>query len=177
MMQLANSTTRRCAISASEPLWKRARRRAIDRVIRSKKIPKASLSRQRVLALWLLNQNCDWHLTINSNDPRFDHARGRVALKRLDALLDRRFLGKRWYKYPSSERTLFFAIPEYAGGEIHYHILVKLPLKARCNRAKALRFAKTLTGKIRQKQIFPCGDAHATALIGRNELESSERHF
>jgi hypothetical protein len=62
--------------------WQRERQRALDRAFERAKF-----------AQWLYEQEFDFMITINSNDPTLNYARARDAFKRFDAVLDRYFLG------------------------------------------------------------------------------------
>jgi hypothetical protein len=173
--------------NAHEALWKRARRTALERKLHGTR-PRTGeyaaidsyaqrVDRQRALAGWLWDQEFDLHITINSNDPRLGYGHGRDALKKFDALVDRYFLGKKWCRFDSNNRTLFFAVPEHGGGELHYHILMKLRPKARRDRKKLRRFIRLLTGLLKSKKIFPRGDAHVHRLTGRSEIEECDRQL
>jgi hypothetical protein len=160
-----------------------ARRRGLEMMLCARK-PRADedpsldgyamrLQRRRELAFWLSEREFDWMVTINPNDPRFDHKRGRTALKKFGALTDRYFLGKRWCRFKPSARTFFFAVPEHSGGELHYHLLLKLPTKAFRDSTRIRRFIRTLNGKLQSKRIVPRGDAHVLRLSGRGEIQDS----
>jgi hypothetical protein len=171
----------------TEPIWMRPRRRAIERALHRKSQRPAEsasirsypkrLERQRELAMWLVNYDFDYLLSINSNDVDFGYERGRGAVRKLDALLNRLFLGKNWYKSRTKDRVFMFAVPESAGGEIHYHILIKLPPKARANPRKRWNLGRGLTRKLRCKKIFPHGDAQLDRLSGHDEISDSLRQF
>jgi hypothetical protein len=114
-------------------------------------------------------------ISINSNSPNFTYDSGRVALRKFGALLDRCLLGKHWWRMPSKERTLFFAVPEFAGGELHYHISVRLPAKAQRDPNRVLKLRHGLTLQLRKKRIFPCGDADVKVLTEGTEIEVAWR--
>lgn len=166
-----------------EPFWKHARRRAVERMLYAR-LPsehdrysmwsyRERLARQRSLATWLWDQEFDCMVTINSNDPLFSFERGRFALKGFGALLDRYFLGKRWCEIESRQRTFFVAVPESAGGELHYHILLRFPPKPRRDSTQIARFMRQLTAKLKAKRIFPRGDVHIQSFQGRSgEIDS-----
>jgi hypothetical protein len=174
-------------MTIAPPLQLRARQRAIARKLDATVPFRAELTSlssyakrlasQQQLAQWLWEREFDFMVTLNSNDFRCDYHRGRTALKKFDALINRHLLGKRWYKSPSEQRTLFLAVPEHAGGELHYHVLLKLPPKAKHNPLRARRFLRSLTQKIRAKKIFPHGDAHVLHLTRGGEIEICQRQF
>ena len=137
-----NSQSKQEQVSANttEREQELARRRGIERMLHARHAPdepvtlnsyQRRLRRQRDLALWTADREFDLLISINSNSPNFTYDSGRTALRKFGALLDRCLLGKHWWRMPSKERTLFFAVPEFAGGELHYHISLRLPAKAR----------------------------------------------
>ena len=150
-----------------ELVSERARRRAIERALHARRPTldeftsisgyAKRLERQRELAFWLWDHEFDWLVTINSNDPNSNYKRGRQALKKFDALIDRYFLGKHWCKIESGKRTLFFAVPEHGGGELHYHILLKFPRNARRDPCRLRNFIRCLSQKLQCKRIFSWG--------------------
>jgi len=122
-----------------DPLSQKARERAFERAFQAKSGTAEFASirsyanrrkRQRALALWLFDKEFDLFITLNSNDPFLNYEQGRAALKKLGALLDHYFLGRKWWNYESNRRTYFVAIPEHGGGELHYHVLVRIPTNA-----------------------------------------------
>lgn len=168
-----------------DPLSQKARERAIERAFQAKGGPKefagmASYAkrrkRQRELALWLWDQEFDFLLTINSNDPFLSYAGGRVALRKLGGLIDRYFLGKHWCKHESSKRTFFVAVPESRGGELHYHVLLRIP--GRANKRNVCKLRAHLTQRLVQhKRIFRRGDVDVQRITGINEVMDSGRQF
>lgn len=179
---LINTTSRN-----EQPLWRRARYRAVERALFANRpatdgdAPLRSYSNRVArlgdLALWLWEQEFDAMITINSNDTHFDYRRGRSALKKLDAFLDHFFLRKSWCKYPSPQRTLFFAVPEHAGGELHYHIFIKIPSMSRRSLSQLTNIRPTLTEVLQAKKIFPRGDADMRRLSGFSESRDSWHRF
>lgn len=166
-----------------ESYRQRARQRAIERALRASH-PQADgptsmtsyrqrLNRQRGLAGWFWDLEPDFFVSVNSNDPNFTYARGRTAIRELDALIDRHVLGRNWCEFHSPERTLIVAIPEWAGGELHYHLLVKLPPKAQQEFQMFRDFGRRLTKQIQRKKIFPKGDAKVDQLVGNGETVDS----
>ena len=160
----------------------RARLRAIERALHAKR-PRSDehasigsyqkrLERQCALAGWLWDQEFDLKVTLNSNDIGFDYERGSEAIRKLGAFIDRCLLGKDWWAFKSRERTFFFAVPEHAGGELHYHVLLKLPPAARSNPHRLGKLRHRLTENLRKKRIFPHGDAHVEPLSGGAEIDN-----
>jgi hypothetical protein len=154
------------------PDWEFARRRGIERMLHARHTHveesanltsyQGRLRQQREFALWLVDREFDWMLTINTNSRDFAHQEGRTALRKLGALIDRCLLGVRWWRLPSAYRTFFVAVPETAGDELHYHILLRLPQKARLHPNRVWKLRRDLTAKLRRKRIFPSGDAQVT---------------
>ena len=135
------------------------------------------IERRRAQARWLWEQDFDYFITLNSNDPYVDYDDGRRALKKLDALIDRYLLGKQWQKYASSKRTLFFAVPEHSGGELHYHLLLKLPRCAKWDVLRIRFLGSYLKQNVRRKHVFRAGDVDVRRLTGFNEVTDSINRF
>lgn len=131
------------------------------------------LDRQRGTANWFWDLEPDFLLSVNSNDQNYTYARGRTAIKKLGALIDRHVLGRNWYEFQSTERTLFVAVPEWAGGELHYHLLVKFPPKTQQDFQEFRGFGLRLTKQIQRKKMFPRGDAKVDQLVGHGETVDS----
>jgi hypothetical protein len=130
--------------------------------------------RQEKLAELLLSKTrFDLFMTVNSNDPRLTYGRGRIALRKLDAIMDRYFLGKRWCRFPSEQRTFFIAVPERgADGDLHYHLLVRIPPKLKTVSEKLKTVHRCINKRnLQRKKIFPRGDVH-TRMLKRNDLSA-----
>ncbi len=76
----------------------------------------------------LIEQNFQWHITANFNRVTTP-SNGRDKLKAWSSFIDRKLLGRNYYKKPDDQRLFFVAIPEVGAGSIHlhYHLLAKLP--------------------------------------------------
>jgi len=75
----------------------------------------------------LLNQqDFDFFVTLNLNQPNTNIKSGNEKLKKFHAYLDRALLGKYWHRKPYDDRTLFLAFPEHIESNLHYHLMVKL---------------------------------------------------
>jgi hypothetical protein len=177
----------RCRSEQPGPYCERARERAIARAFITNR-PSADahaaltsyghcLNRQRQWAHFLWGSDFDFFVTINSNDSTFNYNRGRSAIKKFGALVDRQLLGRNWHKFSSDERTFFAAIPERAGGELHYHILLKFPPKAQHDTKSLQDFGRGFKRRIEHKRIFPRGDADVGQLTGHGELVDSGNQF
>ena len=78
-----------------------------------------------VMANWIAEHKPNYFVTLTFNDfYRADIADEK--LKRFGAYWDRRLLGRKWYKKPIEERTLFFAFAEHMDSNFHYHLAVKV---------------------------------------------------
>lgn len=53
--------------------------------------------------------------------------RGRAALKRFHANLDRKLFGPYYFQTRKEKRTFFFAFPEHINSNLHYHLLIRPP--------------------------------------------------
>jgi hypothetical protein len=135
------------------------------------------LDRQRESARWLLDLDFDFWVSMNSNDSTFTFERGRIAVRKFGALVDHHLLGRRWQRFQSQERTFFVAVPEHADGELHYHILLKLPRKARQKFQRFQDFGQGLTRKLKRKRIFPRGDAKVDQLTGHGDVADLENQL
>lgn len=124
--------------------------------------------RQKEMASFLLECGFDWHAAINTNEPHITEERGLSALRMLDARLCRYYLGKKWSQCPDSRRPFVVSITEQAGGELHYHVLLKDPLNIGDDWRKYDEkcFGLRLTNMIKRPGIFPAGDVTATRLCG-----------
>jgi hypothetical protein len=164
-----------------------ARRRAIERKLCAVRLTPGTsantgtypkkLELQRAIALMLWDKEFDYMITLNSNDYRFNHERGRVAIKRFGALVDRCLLGGSWFKYPSRERTFFIAVPEYRGAEWHYHILLKVPRSAKRYPSRMKKLRRVIRTHIQTKRILPRGDADIKRLTGVSDIEDTGHQF
>ena len=93
-------------------------------------IPK---SLYKALPNWLETLNFTHFVTLTFNQREFhrpdqilEYARDKI--KFFHAKLDRCFLGSNFYKKPKDQRTLFIAFPEKIPTNMHYHILMRIPV-------------------------------------------------
>ena len=119
----------------------KARQRMVDLQFRQVSLPVQEsatldsyiqrLHRCRKMASFIWDCEPDYFITINSNNPHMTYEKCYIEIKKFGALLDWYFLGKKWSEVDSQKRTFFIAIPETAGGELHYHVLVRVPPKSK----------------------------------------------
>ena len=83
---------------------------------------------QKAMTEFLTTQNFQMHITANFNRATTIN-NGRSKLSEWAKFVDRKFHGRCFYKKPIEKRMFFAAIPEVGGfsGNLHYHMLVKLP--------------------------------------------------
>ena len=71
--------------------------------------------------------------------------RGYDALKFFHSKLDRKLLGKHYYKQPRKNRTLFLAFPEHIESNLHYHLVIARP---HLNEQRVLNLAPVVWQKV-----------------------------
>jgi hypothetical protein len=146
-------------VTASSPVWLRAKRRLIDRRIYYEQTFQTplELEMRRQLAWWLYDQHFDCMATINTNQATIGFARARHVLSVLGAATDWYFLGRHWHRFNSAERTFFVAVPERGGGELHYHVLLRKPGPV-TSVEKMRHLEEFLSAKLKRPRLFPAGD-------------------
>ena len=71
----------------------------------------------------IIEQQPNYFVTLAFNDYQTPYVADR-KLKKFSALLDGFYLGRKFYKKPIEERTLFFAFAEHMESNFHYHLAV-----------------------------------------------------
>ena len=132
------------------------------------------IERQRAMFLWVREQDPHLFLTLKFNRPLSEIAL-RDRLRRFDALLNRRFLGRRWHRYPSEDRVWYVAFVERdrdGSGALHIHYLMRLP--PRLGNIAAWKLGRgssvVLTEEVRKgcNRVAPAGDVVSFALDDGN---------
>ena len=68
----------------------------------------------------------DYFVTLSFNDYHSVTV-ARDKVKAFQARMDRKLLGRKWYKKPTTDRLFFIAFPEHINSNFHYHLLLKFP--------------------------------------------------
>lgn len=83
----------------------------------------------REAARWLTKMDLPLFVTLTFAQ-NLGLARSRKHLGHWFGCLDYHYLGKNWSRRPSDERTEAIAFPENIESNLHYHLLLRLPLEA-----------------------------------------------
>lgn len=81
---------------------------------------------QIALRTFLTDLNLPMFVTINFNR-RTNLRRAYKQLREFHKMIDKDFLGRRFYLLPKEERTFFIAMPEHLNSNFHYHLLLRPP--------------------------------------------------
>jgi hypothetical protein len=81
---------------------------------------------QCALRNFITDLNLPLFITINFNT-KISKRRAEKILRELHKRLDRKMLGRRFYKRSKEERTFFVAMPEHMKSNYHYHLLLRPP--------------------------------------------------
>lgn len=86
---------------------------------------------QRAFRNFLTDLNLPFFMTINfnvNNRPKpLSPEEAKKILNKFHRNLDRRLLGRKFYRVARNRRTFFVAMPEHLNSNLHYHLLVRIP--------------------------------------------------
>jgi hypothetical protein len=108
------------------------------------------------------------------NDLPVNYETGKRALKRWQAMIDRKFLGWSWTKACSDDRLYFFAFPELGrksrqtDNNLHYHLLAQVPYDDE-------PFKKQASDA--WQKICPSGQAHCQRIGETNDDHFKSRNY
>jgi len=88
--------------------------------------------------------------------------RGRLAIKRFHANLDRKLYGKCYHQVSPQKRTFFFAFPENINSNFHFHLLIRPPLN---HLEKVIDVAPNIW-----KKICPSGNLKLSTISSEEDL-------
>jgi hypothetical protein len=135
------------------------------------------LKRQRALLIWCaFEEDFEFMVTVQFGKGLHEDQL-RAGVKRLVALFDHHWLGRKWAKYAGEDRTFFVAFVEHGStGNVHVHLLLRRPnavvarpLAGWREREYARCLTREFTDRARRKFICPRGDVQFVHL--RSEFD------
>lgn len=114
-----------------------------------------ALEYRRAFQAWVADLDWDLFVTLNFNGDT-SLASARAAFRKWLARLDHRVLGRNWAAMTQSERILAVATVENPRSNLHLHVLVHLPLKAR----ELHRAEITHAMQLHWAKLVPSGQCH-----------------
>ena len=121
-----------------------------------------------------LKDNAPAPATPALNDCPVTYPMARNAMKKWQARVDRRFLGRNWSKADTDDRLFFIGIPELGrkseryDNSLHYHLLARVPYE---------REAFEREADYQWKRICPSGQAHCQLIGGTYEDRYRTRNY
>ena len=125
---------------------------------------KNSKELQAALSNFVQNFGARFFVTLNFNCwmPVCD---ARQALSRFHSVMDKKQLGRNFYKRKPEERTFFIALPEHFNSNFHYHLLMNPPPQSSFGRFRYFMYARR-----KWRTIHPGGSIDVKEIYSLNKL-------